>query len=157
MPGVPSCLWDNLSETLEITPMNPPADVNNGETFQTWFEESLHGLNQEKLLVIFTPPGYEAVDFYVVLPDRDGAPYVVGCQTKVWTVQDKTDKLHRSRQAALNGTGTASEWKRLVPCKEFVCYVGADLPASSENWIITPSTMVKHFSRSILRACCMSD
>ena len=128
-----------------------PEDNMKGQEFSDWVarKEQQH---QEQALIIFTPDGYEAVDFYVCF-----SGFRVGCQAKMWTSQDKVDQLEQARRNALAGT-VQEQWRPFVRCDSFIAYVGSERCSYQERqWIVGPRTMAQHFSRSFLRSFGMSD
>eukprot|EP00971_Amphidinium_carterae_P333136 6467679-Amphidinium_carterae.3 len=160
MPQVPPSLWSALQDTVDVQALTSPGGVRDGKTFKTWFNTCLSQQKKavqqgEKVLIMFTPESYGAIDFYVVLCGSS-KPHVIGCQTKIWCETDKGQVLEKARQAALTGQAAESRWQPLVKSDYFVAYTGAEAQAN-DKFIVTKATMWKYFSRSILRACLMSD
>lgn len=105
--------------------------------------------HSDEVIIVLTPDGYEAVDFYVFFPVDQ---YKIGCQTKIWTSADKTQQLEQTRGNALAGRSNEQQWQPLLQCEQFISYVGSDLSTDPQRpWIVGASTMAQHFSRSFFR------
>ena len=144
------CLSNRAKAKVSVTVKLPiDVDLENGQGFNEWVRRQMECQHSDEVIIVLTPDGYEAVDFYVFLPVDQ---YKIGCQTKIWTSADKTQQLEQARGNALAGRGNEQRWQPLLQCEHFVSYVGSDLSTDPQRpWIVGASTMAQHFSRSFLR------
>eukprot|EP00434_Breviolum_minutum_P042142 symbB.v1.2.037497.t1/scaffold5556.1/size26356/2 len=134
LPEVPEekwmCLSNRAKAKVSVTVKLPiDVDPENGQGFNEWVRRQMECQHSDEVIIVLTPDGYEAVDFYVFLPVDQ---YKIGCQTKIWTSADKTQQLEQARGNALAGRAkqrkrgwvilaTALLVSRLVvsPCRSF--------------------------------------